>query len=151
MPYQWMKDPKVLIFAPLMLVLVFAISCGGFKDVPEQVIEKAKDIKEILVNDTPVVPAQTQDPAEPFQFKYCVYLANASDSEMGIEATDMICLLCHADFISATDGMCPGVLGQPAVIEIMDQNKRRRISLILKAWNCINCPKEGKKFNFAGY
>lgn len=81
---------------------------------------------------------------------YCVYIANASSEELNIQIGDTICLLCNADFLAATGGVCPGTEQKPEPIEIMDQRGNRVISLILQSHGCTICPREGKKFNFAG-
>ena len=81
---------------------------------------------------------------------YCVYLANAKKASLGIEVMDTICVLCNADFIAATGGVCRGVMQKPQTIEIMDQRGSVKISLILQKLKCTNCPRPGKegKFNF---
>lgn len=80
---------------------------------------------------------------------YCVYIANASSSELDIQEGDTICLFCNPDFLAATNGECPGTLEKPENIRIMDQRGTREISLILQSLGCGACPREGKKFNFA--
>ena len=46
MPLSWMKDPKVLIFTPLMLLLLFAVACGS--TAAEPIIVEKEVIKEVI-------------------------------------------------------------------------------------------------------
>ena len=52
MTHHWLGNPKVLILSPLLLVLLFAVSCGGAAEpiiVEKQVIVEKEVIKEVPV------------------------------------------------------------------------------------------------------
>ena len=51
--YHWLGNPKVLILTPLMLVLMFAVACGGTAAEP-RIIEKEVIVEKQVIKEVPV-------------------------------------------------------------------------------------------------
>ena len=67
MTHHWLRNPKVLILSPLLLVLLFAVSCGGAAEpiiVEKQVIVEKEVIREVPVEKQVIVEVVKEVPVE---------------------------------------------------------------------------------------
>lgn len=130
--FDWLRNPKVLIFAPLMLVLVFAVACGG-EATPERIIVEKEVVKEVVVEK--VVTATPAPVAE--------MAATALPGKLTIMVADLVNE--RFDMVYMTGAGTFNHLRIFGGFLLSDNEKREFVPGIASRWDVS---KDGKTWNF---